>query len=352
LKKLLHLIESLATGGAEKLLASVINGLEGYEHHLVILNGPTDLRQTIKREHHFLNLGVNRKTDLPAATRRLRSYVRRHEIRTVHSHLYWANILARLATPRNVAQFNSIHAVSSLAAYRVNRLTKVLEKLTYRRRHHIVAVSHEVLRDFEEQIGLKGPATVLYNFVEEKFFAPVPKQNFSSEGLRMLAVGNLREQKNYFYLLEAFRHLPPSFSLDIYGEGPLRPAMQEFIDRHKLRVRMCGLSDRLHLLMPGYDLFVMSSSYEGQPLALLEAMASGLPALLSDIPVLREVAGDDALYFDLRDPLSFQARVMELREGKHDFSQLASGLHTRVHDFAHQHQYFERLNRLYDGAHV
>ncbi|HYC40315.1 MAG TPA: glycosyltransferase, partial [Chitinophagaceae bacterium] len=209
--------------------------------------------------------------------------------------------------------------------------------------------SREVLRDFDEQVGLKGRSTVLYNFVDENFFAPEPKQEFSRGALRMVAVGNLREQKNYFYLLEAFQHLPQAVSLDIYGEGPLRPAMEEFIVRNNLAVRLCGLSDRLHLLLRDYDLFVMSSLYEGQPLALLEAMASGLPALLSDIPVLREVAGNDALYFDISDPQSFCARVKELMEGKGSLSQLARGLHRRAREFAHQHQYFERLNRLYDS---
>ena len=348
MKRLLHIIESLGVGGAEQLVVGVINGLDGFEHHLIILNEPDQLRSHITRGHFYKNLHIKSKIDLLLSARKVRKYIRDNKIDIVHAHLYWAIILSRLAVPKEIPVFNSIHAISSLAAYEGNRLTLYLERLTYRKRHHIVAVSAEVLKDFSRHVRLSGHATVLYNFIDEDFFIPEQKRNFSKEKLKLVAVGNLRQQKNYPYLLEAFRKVPPSVSLDIYGEGPLRNKLQKYIDEHKLPVQLCGLSDRLPELLPRYDAFVMSSFFEGQPLSLLEAMAAGLPAILSDIPVLREVTGSDALYFDINDTDSFGRVIQQVLNGDVNMENLSEASRRKVNSFAHRDQYFERLKALYN----
>jgi glycosyltransferase involved in cell wall biosynthesis len=258
-----------------------------------------------------------------------------------------ANILARLSTPRKVRQFNSIHAISSMAAYDGNKLVLIIERLTYRKRHHIIAVSGEVLADFKKHVGIRGASSVLYNFIDDSFFEKGPRQHFSTAGLKLVAVGNLRHQKNYPYLLESFKKLPPGISLDIYGEGIMRNELQEEIDRHQLNIRLLGLRDDLVSVLPSYDAFVMSSFFEGQPLSLLEAMAVGLPSFLADIPVLREVAGDHAIYFDNHDPESFRAQIKKAQAGEVDLEAIAAAGYKRVNEFAHREQYIEKLEALY-----
>ena len=127
----------------------------------------------------------------------------------------------------------------------------------------------------------------------------------------------------------------------------MRNELQEQIDKNKLNIRLCGLQKDMHTVLPSYDAFVMSSFYEGQPLSLLEAMASGLPSFLADIPVLREVTGDDAVYFDIHDPLSFGTQIRQALEGKVDLAGLAAASHKRVNEFAHRRQYLEKLNAIY-----
>jgi hypothetical protein len=181
LKKILHIIESLGVGGAEKLLVAVINGLDGYEHHLIILNGPETLCSSIHKPFHFLNLGIRSKTSFLNAARTVRRYIKDNHIDIVHSHLYMANILARLATPKKIRQFNSIHAISSMAAYDGNKLVLLIERLTYRKRHHIIAVSKEVLADFKKHVGIRGESTVLYNFIDDRFLRRDPENNFQTK---------------------------------------------------------------------------------------------------------------------------------------------------------------------------
>ena len=58
MKTILHLVDSLSVGGAEKLLAGIVNDLGDYDQHLVILEGPEDLKDTIKTNFHFTNLNT------------------------------------------------------------------------------------------------------------------------------------------------------------------------------------------------------------------------------------------------------------------------------------------------------
>ena len=54
--RILHVIDSLALGGAEKLLVSMINGLQDYEHHVMVLRGPDTLRHEITVPYNYINL--------------------------------------------------------------------------------------------------------------------------------------------------------------------------------------------------------------------------------------------------------------------------------------------------------
>ena len=133
MKSVLHIIDTLSVGGAEKLVAGVIDEMKGYNHHLIVLRGPETLREQIKAPYHFVNLQCSSFTQLISKSRIVRKYIRDNKIDIVHSHLYESNLLARLGTPQSVSLINSIHAISSLASYKVNKLSLYLEKLSYKK---------------------------------------------------------------------------------------------------------------------------------------------------------------------------------------------------------------------------
>lgn len=320
----MHIIDSMHVGGAEKLLQMAIQALDGkYEQHLLLLNQPDTLAKELTGKCQVSVLDFRGPKDLLRIRRKIRRYIRENNIEIVHSHLYWSNVLSRLATPRSVKLVNTIHAISSEASYKINKASYYLEKLTYGRRVQLITVSDEVLKDFQKWIGVKGKARVLYNMIDEKFSLHQPRSfNRSSfNRLRLVAVGNLRWQKNYEFLLDAFRSLPEDVELDIYGEGDLRESLQKTIDQYKLPVRLCGHHGQIHQLLPNYDLFVMSSFYEGFSLGLMEAMAMGLPPVLSDLPVLKEAAGDTAFYFSLSSPAEFVSIITQAQAGELDLEE-------------------------------
>lgn len=104
---------------------------------------------------------------------------------------------------------------------------------------------------------------------------------------RIVNIGRLHEQKNQALLIDAFAMLSDEakdYSLDIYGDGPLKAQLQAKIDQLGLsnNVFLKGTSPDIHRQIANARLFVLSSNYEGMPNALLEAMALGLPCISTD----------------------------------------------------------------------
>lgn len=93
--------------------------------------------------------------------------------------------------------------------------------------------------------------------------------------------------KNHAFLLKLAAHLKERgvrFQLVLAGDGPLREKMEEEARRQNLlsEVLFLGTEERIHELMRTFDVFVMPSLYEGLPVVLVEAQASGLPCIISD----------------------------------------------------------------------
>lgn len=331
------------------MVVSVLHELNGYEKHLLLLRGPDTLRQQVPADCRVTMLDFNSYFSLPSAIRKVRRYIRDEKIEIVHSHLFWSNIIARLAAPSSVKVFNTIHAISSKASYEVNKLTLYLEKLTYRKRHFIIGVSGEVLKDFDKWVNIKGGSAVLYNIIDDKFFNLEPPALASAGTIKLIAVGNLRWQKNYSYLLEAFKNTPDNIHLDIYGEGDLRSDFQKEIDKHKLNIKLCGHAENMENVYPRYDAFVMCSLYEGLPLALMEAMSSGLPAFVSDVPVLREAGGEACQYFNLDDSMDFVRLMAMVSEGKIKLREMSVKSRERGKILADKKKYIKEISDLYES---
>jgi glycosyltransferase involved in cell wall biosynthesis len=112
-----------------------------------------------------------------------------------------------------------------------------------------------------------------------------------------LYAGRLHEGKGIVQLLQAWKTLAsrwPTTRLWIAGEGPQRRALQREISELNLegRVLLAGVFDEIDELLAAADLFVLPSFAEGMSLALMEAMAAGLPVVASDIPGNRPLVSD------------------------------------------------------------
>lgn len=241
--------------------------------------------------------------------------VRRFKPDVVHGHLPRAGLAAGLAakflrrpfvyTEHNV--WSAYHPLSRPLAFGAVRLAAT-----------VVAVSDVVRRSALRWSRVAPDRVVtIRNGID---VSRLPRAEIrAGMPLRICSIGNLYRRKGHRYLLLALGNLRSrglAVELHIFGEGPERPALAELATRLQLdaHVRFHGLVLDAPARLHEFDLFVLPSLVEGLPIALLEAMAAGLPAIASAVGGVPEVIdhGRNGLLVPPREPSAIEEAVAAL----------------------------------------
>ena len=166
-------------------------------------------------------------------------------------------------------------------------------------------VSAELKDYFVNGLGIAEPSVkVVTNGVDTRRFRPVEDGMErpsvlpnGSKGPTLISVGRLHEAKDHVTLLRAIKQLVVknlNIRLVLVGEGELRGLVEKTIQELDLQphVHLLGNWTTVEDLLPHADLFVLSSRHEGLPMAVLEAMACGLPIVSTDVGGIPEVIED------------------------------------------------------------
>src|SRR5688572_18666510 len=260
-KTVLYIIESLGLGGAEMLVVSQIPEVrKRYNVVLVTLSPDNGFEDGAVQYDHFYCLHMKGKRDLISSVAKLKKIIADHDVCIVNSVLYWSVIVARLACNNKVQHISNLAITVSNGSYNLkwySRFAKMVDKITYKRSETIVGASNEVLEDFNNEIRIKGRSKLIYNFINDQYFGASINYKKPEKGLKLVAVGNLREQKNYQYLIDAFSMLKgKDVSIDIYGQGHLKSMLQEQINESCLSINLKGAAHNIRELLPQYDGYV------------------------------------------------------------------------------------------------
>jgi glycosyltransferase involved in cell wall biosynthesis len=300
--KIIHVIDSLKKGGAEILLKNTIDLLPEYDHLVIYFQKDNDFSAQFDTSCRLKCLEHKGWGQILRTISNLRKAIKNEKPFIVHSHLFLSSLLTRLATPKNILLVNTLHSVYSVDAFGKNKKSLWAERWTLKKHHSLIAVSKFVLDDYLSFVPFKGKRFVLHNFLPDFFFENKNNRPVRNGNLKCIAIGNLKEAKNYGYLLNVFdlvNDMP--ISLDIYGDGNLKGELHKIIEKKKLNIRLCGTADNVKKILGGYDLFIQASEHEGFGLSVIEAMAAKLPVFISDIPVFREVTNQFAHFFPLHE---------------------------------------------------
>ncbi len=145
-------------------------------------------------------------------------------------------------------------------------------------------------------VSRRGPVTRLPHGVDLRRFHPDLSRlsrPLDRNDARLVFVGHEFGRKGLRHVLDALARLPPGVRLQVAGGGNVRWARQ-YAERRGVadRVELLGVRRDVPELMRRSDLLVLPSAYEAWPLVALEAMASGVPVLLGDVPSAAEILGD------------------------------------------------------------
>jgi glycosyltransferase involved in cell wall biosynthesis len=351
-KRVLHIIDDFGRAGAETTVVGVLKKLDNYHNIVVNLYDKNEFGDELQYDQYYC-LNLKSYKQFVKGIFKLRKIIKQNKVDIVHSTLYWSTLVARLATPRHIPLVSSVQSsISDGIEYKKKWICR-LDKLSFQwRKSIILGVSAYTLQDYLNFLHLKPyKKHVLYNFVDTDIFQPQAPVERTDNTLRLISVGTLKIQKNQKFLVEAFRSLKHlDIELHIYGEGPCRHEMQAMIDEHGLQVKLMGKMMDLSKVLPQYDLFTMSATYEGFALAVLEGMAMGVPMLLSDIPTYREQCADTAAYFSLANTDDFVKQVIYLAENKAVRQTMAAAGKQRALENFTLADHVKKLDAIYQDA--
>lgn len=352
-KKIVHFIYNLGRGGAETMLVRVVKELDEYEHIIVTIFPLNEFKQELQCSK-LICFNFTSLFQLPLAIFKFRKLVKQEQPALVHTHLFWPTIIARIAVPKRIPLLTTIHAFIASSVEYTHWHIPLLDKLTYRiRKCIIIVVAKGAMEEYFSFLKLKPyKAYVLYTFVDTaRFNTATAIQKEASPIFRLISVGALRTQKNQEYLVEAFAKLKDQpFELHIYGEGDKKEALQQQIDATGANVVLKGNVSNIQEIIPQYDLCTMSSTFEGFSLSVLEAMAMGMPLLLSDIKSFKEQCEDTAVYFSLDDTDDFIQQLKKLYHDKQLLTTIAAAAKERaVNNFTLTH-HVNQLRAIYTEA--
>lgn len=352
-KKILHVINSLAAGGAETLLVNSLaaGGLQEHTDNIVVyFQGTSSIADRIDKGIKVTCLNYKGIFSLPRVLLNLRKIIKENKIDIVHSHLNPAGFYTHLICPAAVPQVHTVHTTYSMDN-ETSAPKFYLEKQLYLKKKNcnLILLSDFTKEDFLRSVLFSGKAFVLNNFVPDIFFKNTAKEyKGDKKKLQLVSAGRLSKVKNFEYLLEVFTHLKDrEIYLDIYGDGN-KAEYEKLINERSIKVSMMGRHNNLSEVLNNYDLFIMPSKFEGFPLSLFEAMASGVPLMLSAIAPLKSIVKDNAIYFGLDDAKAAADTLISILDKKTDINSLAKKAKGYAEKTVRKEMYIQKLLAIYD----
>ncbi|NLP04899.1 glycosyltransferase family 4 protein [Candidatus Fermentibacteria bacterium] len=328
--RVLFMDDSLDVGGKERLLVTLLGQFKGsrVDACLCILGKPGRLAdRAAALASDSILLGRKASFSMPAV-KRLHRYIEDKKIEIVHCNgvvdAFHAYLASKATGVKLVATVHGHETGWHLAVH----------KWVLARFDRIVAVSESHRMDLERSGYPARRMVSVPNSYDASFERPEP---YSMPGLgntgrlALVCVGRLDMLKDQKTLVRAVGILVSEgldVTLDLVGDGHprFRDSLVKIINETRLedRVRILGTIDDVPGLLKNYDAFALASLSETFGIAAAEAMAVGLPVVLSDIPALRELIGNGqyGLLFDPGSPESAAGCLRRLmdRGFRHEMS--------------------------------
>lgn len=330
--RIVYVLTSLGVGGAEKLALALGERMadRGHQPAFLVLRRPVAQQWPTSLESVHLDVRRSPASFL-AGLSHARRFVAAFGPDVVHGHCFHANMMSRLLglSPPRPAVVSTIHNVYEggwprMLAYRI---TDGLSDAT-------VAVSHAAAERFARLKAIPaGKCSVIVNGVDEREFSPDPERRLRTRAalgvpncleesaFLWLAVGRIALAKDYPNLLHAFAQVRagrPGIRLCIAGEpfADNLDALQSLASELNLAdsVSWLGLRRDVPALLDAADGFVLSSAWEGMPLAVAEAMSMEKPAVATDVGGVRELVGDAGLVVPSHHPDALAAAMLGLMQ--------------------------------------
>ncbi len=305
--KILFFIETLKEGGAEKVLCDLVNHMDQKEFDITV--------QTVWPQDpaDYLVPGIRYKS-MYAKKNKWTRY--RYRIEAAAGFAYAFHIkddydiecaYLEMGPTKVMAQSTSKKAVKLAwvhcdLMHAIKNKDAFYEKTAkwYSKYDHIVCVSEQAKKSFDEIFHDRFDSVILHNVVNDELIRTKSLEaapEYDPDRLNVLTVGRLSREKNFLRLLKAHQRLKAEgldHDLWIIGEGSEREKLEKYIDENSLRqtAHMPGYRNNPYPYIRNASLLVCSSNYEGYSTFITEGVILGRPIVTTECSGMKEILGD------------------------------------------------------------
>lgn len=292
--KILHVITGLGVGGAERVVMEVAPRMRALGHNVSVVSLGTDSRildQYDSTDVPIFLLKINKSNPL-SLLKGLFSFLRllrKGSFDVVHAHMFHAlvfSVLARIVLLAKPALFFTSHNFSGFKGGR----RRFIQFTRFARDGDVVFALGQ-----HASLNTKN-VFLIPNGVAVEASVLTKERECESDAFTFVFVGRLETQKDPLTLVRQFSQLSKSnVRLLIVGDGYLRQEVEAEVARLGLnnKIDLLGVRTDVKAILTMADCFVMSSRWEGLPMAILEAGAVGLPVISTNVGAVSEILDGD-----------------------------------------------------------
>lgn len=350
--KILHVINNLGSGGAEKLIQEtlpLINKKEEIMADVLLLTDKGNVfEKSLENDGVKIHIVPLRRPRSPLNVYYINRYITEGKYDIVHAHLfptiYWVSIASRFIL-RNKPKFIYTEH-STYNRRRDKRILRPLEKWIYSIFSKIISISNDTQINLIDWLKPKKKDiykfTVINNGINIDIFTnakPYKKNEISykldSKTKLLCMVGRFSEAKDQGTIIRAMKSLSENVHLLLVGEGPLKICNEKLARDLGVDDRVCflGFRNDVEKILKTSDIIIQSSKWEGFGLSAVEGMATGKPVITSDVSGLKEVVYGAGVLFKKGDSNQLADEINYILEDNKYYNSLAEACLSRASMF-------------------
>jgi glycosyltransferase involved in cell wall biosynthesis len=309
--KILYILEA-TSGGTQKHVIDIAKKIDKSEYQIDIIYSTSRNKHFIEESKGMFNrvygLPIERSASFSDAANilRIRKIIKQNKYDIVHCHSTKAGFVGRLAAfisrhPNIIYSPHGFMFCDTRIKFKRHLYLSLEKYLGYLTKKLIAVSGSERDLALEHHIVPNKKIITLYNSIDPSDYNDFSYENRVPEKLKnkntdiiLGNVGRLYYQKDPITLIKSFKIINDSFpntKLIIVGDGPLEDECLQLINELGLqkRIELAGYQKNSKDYYKIFDLFVLSSHYEGLPYALLEAMIMGIPSVGTDVVGIKDL---------------------------------------------------------------
>ena len=339
--KILHVITSLRTGGAEKLIVDLLPRLrdKGHQVDLLIFDGTdTPFRQDVEAAGiKVFDLGIGGSVYSPMRLFKLIPFLKKYDV--IHTHNTAPQLFAAIGSVLcSVVLCTTEHNTSNRR--RGWKWYAVVDRWMYNRYRKVICISQKAEDNLRKYLNhCKAVITTINNGVDVAKYAnaspSLELEQLAPSSRKIMMVAGFRWEKDQDTLIKSLKYLPEKYHLFLVGDGVRRPELEALCKAENVadRVHFLGIRTDVPNLLHAADFVVMSSHFEGLSLSSVEGMSVGKPFLASDVDGLREVVSGAGILFPHQNAQVLASEILILEGSSEKYIAIANACHTRANQF-------------------